>query len=172
MPGSPHCSQGFVRPINLVQTEVQRELVRFSLYFQNARSVKNKADRLCDFICSNDIDILALTEMWLCQGYREATVLASLVPPGYSIQHQAHESGYGGVAVVHKDNVTIAPLDIATYTTFECLDLTVKTNLPTSLSVKYRPPTSSKNGLIFTKFHCFPGDKDPPVWPPADWWLL
>ena len=112
----------------------------------------NKAYRLCDFICSNDIDILAVTEMWLHPGNHDATVLASLVPPGYSIRHQARESGYGGVAVVHKDNVAIAPLDIATYTTFECLDLTVKTNPPTSLSVIYRPPPSSKNGLTFNKF--------------------
>ena len=123
-----------------MQTEVQRNLPRLSLYFQNACSVKNKADRLCDFICLNDIDILALTKTWLHPGNHDATVLASLVPPGYSIRHQVSESGYGGFAVVHKDNVTIAPLDIATYTTFECLDLTVKTNPPTSLSVIYRPP--------------------------------
>ena len=59
---------------------------------------------------------------------------------------------YGGVAVVHKDNVTIAPLDIAPYMTFECLDLTVKTNPRTSLSTIYRPRPSPKNGLNFNKF--------------------
>ena len=49
--------------------------------------------------------------MQLRLGNHDATVLASLIPPGYSIGHHACESGYGGVAVVHDYNVTIAPLD-------------------------------------------------------------
>ena len=149
VPGSPHCSQGFVRPIKLRFRENSQGFL-YTFKMPAERKIK-----LIGFVTSSarmTFYILALTETWLHPGNHDATVLASLVPPGYSIRHQACESGYGGVAVVHKDNVAIAPLDIATYTTFECLDLSVRTNPSTSLSVIYRPPPSPKNVLTFNKF--------------------
>ena len=44
----------------------------------NIRSLKNKTTSLFDFIVSQNIDVLALTETWLCCG--DNAVLNDLLP--------------------------------------------------------------------------------------------
>ena len=53
-----------------------------------------------DFIVSQNIDVLALTETWLCCG--DNAVLNELLPPGYDIRHVDRERRGGGVALIYK----------------------------------------------------------------------
>ena len=66
----------------------------------NIRSLKNKTTSLFDFIVSQNIDVLALTETWLCCG--DNAVLNDLLPPGYDIRHVDRERRGGGVALIYK----------------------------------------------------------------------
>ena len=70
--------------------------------FNNARSVRNKAVSIADFVMSQDIDILALTETWLGRD-TDKTVLRELVPTGYNILHVPRTDGRrgGGVAFLY-----------------------------------------------------------------------
>ena len=66
----------------------------------NNQSLKNKTTSLFDFIVSQNIDVLALTETWLCSG--DNAVLNELFPPGYDIRHVDRERRSGGVALIYK----------------------------------------------------------------------
>ena len=63
--------------------------------YLNIRSLKSKTTSLFDCIVSPNLDVLALTEMWLCNG--DNIILNELLPPGYDIRHVDRE----GEVVVH-----------------------------------------------------------------------
>ena len=68
----------------------------------NARSVKNKALSVADFVISRDNDVLTLSETWLGTD-TDNQVVNELVPSDYTIQHKHG----GGVAVLYKCGLTI-----------------------------------------------------------------
>ena len=49
----------------------------------NIRSLKNKTTSLFDFLVSQNLDVIALTETWLCNG--DNIILNELLPPGYDM---------------------------------------------------------------------------------------
>jgi len=69
----------------------------------NCRSVKNKTLSICDFVLTNDYDLVALTETWLGSSVDEVCV-SELVPSGYEIKHvpRCGRRRGGGVAVIYK----------------------------------------------------------------------
>ncbi|CAG2215034.1 unnamed protein product [Mytilus edulis] len=89
------------------RTAISQIIDRISLISLNARSVKNKSTSICDFMLSNDADILALTETWLGTSI-DKQVISEITQNGYSI-HQISRKGKtgGGVAVIHKSNIEI-----------------------------------------------------------------
>lgn len=60
----------------------------------NCRSAVNKTVAINDYIVSNDIDFLVLTETWF--GKETDNVILSELTPGIT--------GGGGLAVIHKKN--------------------------------------------------------------------
>ena len=52
----------------------------------NCRSVKNKTTSINDFIVSNHVDLLAITETWLGSEI-DKVVVAEMIPSGYDIHH-------------------------------------------------------------------------------------
>lgn len=118
----------------------------------NPRSIKNKTDSLCDFIVTNDFDIVALTETWLGSKLDKVCV-GELVPTGYSIKHVPRQDGRagGGVAVLHKLGLSVKILSSSAdkaFTHFEHMDCHISADGHTTrLAVVYRPPPSSRNGL-------------------------
>ena len=64
-----------------VKSSVQSKCLNFVSL--NIRSLKNRTTSLFDFIVSQNIDALALTETWLCCG--DNSVMNELLPPGYDI---------------------------------------------------------------------------------------
>ncbi|CAG2254533.1 unnamed protein product [Mytilus edulis] len=118
----------------------------------NARSVKNKTLSINDYLISNDIDILALTETWL-GSIADKCVISELVPNGYGIHHISRtERKGGGVAIIHKSNLEIKPIKRKKQLTqFELLECSINSNL-FRLFVVYRPPPSRNNKLKTTTF--------------------
>ena len=118
----------------------------------NIRSLKNKTTSLFDFIVSQNLDVLALTETWLCNG--DNINLNELLPPGYDIRHVDGGMRGGGVALIYKKDISFRNIVTTNeITQFELLDCIIKVNkLSTRVVVVYRPPPSCKNGLRYEDF--------------------
>ena len=58
-----------------------------NLALLNARSIRNKTDFITDYICENDLDIIALTETWLTDDPKDSPNTSKLIPEGYSFAH-------------------------------------------------------------------------------------
>ena len=125
----------------------------------NTQSVKNKSDSLADYICENDCDLFGISETWLGT-YVDEHVISEMLPSGYDILHvprQGRNSGYGGVALVYKRNMSVtlhhSSLTSA-FRSFEHMECSVKSNGHEFLVViVYRPPPSKKNGLKTCVFY-------------------
>ena len=123
----------------------------------NPRSVKNKALSVQDFIVSQDLDILGLTETWLGTAVDRAC-LAELIPPGFDIKHVPRQDGRsgGGVAVIHKSTISLTVLQSSrdkVFSQFEYMDCQLSLASQTlRLAVVYRPPPSHANGLKTSAF--------------------
>ena len=117
----------------------------------NIRSLKNKTTSLFDFIVSQNLDVLALTETWLCNG--DNIILNELLPPGYDIRHVDRGRRCGGVSLIYKKYISFRNIVITNeITQFELLDCIIKVNkLSTRVVVVYRPPPSCKNGLRYCR---------------------
>lgn len=117
----------------------------------NVRSVKNKTLAISDYIVSEDIDVLALTETWLGSDV-DATVISELLPSGYEFDHipRTGRNG-GGVGVIYRAGIHVNVIDSsksAAFAHFEYMDCRVKVNDTfLYMSVVYRPPPSKANGL-------------------------
>ena len=93
----------------------------------NIRSLKNKTTSLFDFIVSQNLDVLALTEMWLCND--DDIILNELLPPGYDIRHVDRGRRGGGVALIYKKDISFGNIVITNgITQFELLDCIIKVN--------------------------------------------
>ena len=111
----------------------------------NTRSVKNKAISLCDFIHSNDFDIVALTETWLGTCV-DGTCIEELVPSGYKINHVPRKDGRrgGGIAIICKNSIDLSIISSSNdseFLNFEYMDCNIVTKgFSMRLATIYRPP--------------------------------
>ena len=125
-----------------------------SLFTMNCRSVKNKTISVCDFISSNNADIVALTKTWLGTSI-DTSVIAELLPDGYIIVHiPRRDRRVGGCAVIFKSTIDVSLLANSNpFTHFELLDCSVKINTQQiRLCVIYRPPQSKSNNHKIATF--------------------
>ena len=109
-----------------VKPSVQSKCLNF--VYLHIRSLNNKTTSLFDFIVSQNFDILALTETWLCCD--DNVVLNKLLPSGYDIRHVDRERRGGGVALIYiYINISfrnIVPTNEMAQ--FELLDCIIKVN--------------------------------------------
>jgi hypothetical protein len=123
----------------------------------NPRSVKNKTIAICDFILSNDFDLVAFTETWLGSTV-DKTWSSELVPNGYRIQQvpRPGKTRGGGVAISYKANIDFKMLTSSSdghFSTFEYSDCNIAINKNSlCLSVIYKPPPSQQNGFSTNEF--------------------
>jgi hypothetical protein len=117
----------------------------------NINSVRCKAPLVHDLISDHCLDILALTETRL-QADMPNAIKLDPAPPGYSIHHvhrsltASHPLG-GGVAVIHRDCLSVSPISCALSPTSFELQLVRFTSVtpPITAAIIYRPPDSSKS---------------------------
>ena len=122
----------------------------------NPRSVKNKTIAICDFILSNNFDLVAFTETWFGSTV-DKTWSSELFPNGYRIQQvpRPGKTRGGGVAIIYKANIDFKMLTSSSdrhFSTFEYIDCNIALNKSSlRLSVIYRPPPSQKKRFQYKR---------------------
>lgn len=132
----------------------KRDIQSLQLYTLNCRSVKNKALSICDYITSNNIDIMALTETWLGTD-TDNIALADLVPDGFDIYSVPRQNRRGGgVALVYKTGLKVNMIKSQeVFTSFEHLECIIGSKNSTfRLCIIYRPPASKLNNVKTSVF--------------------
>ena len=74
----------------------------------NPGSVKNKTQSLCNFITTDNFDIVALTETWLHK-CTDKQIINEIVPAGFEIKHVPRPKNRegGGVAIIFKSTISV-----------------------------------------------------------------
>ena len=140
------------RSLIIVKTTNTCNVRPSKLALWNCRSIKNKITSICDCNINDKLDILVLTETWLCNNARDSAILDYYLP-NYQFFHKPRAQRGGGVGVILRKGYDTHELVSNQYSSFEHLDLAISsgsTNLHL-LSV-YRPPPSKKNKLTVAKF--------------------
>jgi exonuclease III len=155
-----HAGQTGVNNNNLIPIPAQKDSHQPTVNFLrvcslNARSVRNKADEISEFIIDQELDILAITETWLSPGNKDNIVLGSLTPSGYQISHNPRKSGRGGgVAFIYKDTLTFKLQPSSTFASFEHIEALISTgNDSIRLVCIYRPPNGSRSAKPPSQFY-------------------
>ncbi|KAK6171545.1 hypothetical protein SNE40_019711 [Patella caerulea] len=132
-----------------VKDSPARELLNSTVSLLNARSVKHKTIELNDFICEHDLDILAVTEIWL--GANDDAVF---VPDAYFIQHKPrHSRNGGGLALIYKNLFELQTQNQTSYSSFEYLDCIVDSlSSAFRIDVLYRPPDNRLKSKFIDEF--------------------
>lgn len=124
----------------------------------NCQSVCNKTEMIVDYITEKKVDILGLTETWLCEGEKHSNVVADLVPNGYDIVNVPRPTHGGGVAVIYRSSYKCAPLLSFKAVSFESVTCELRRgNDALKLAVIYRPPTTANTseGSFWDEFADF-----------------
>ena len=121
----------------------------------NAQSVCSDPTDISEFILTEEIDLLYVTETWLKGDERDNVILAELIPPNYKILHQArkHGKGGGGVAVIHRGDLSVKLCSSKQYESFEhILTKLTSGSMTYHVITLYRPPPNSKNKFSNSQF--------------------
>ena len=111
----------------------------------NVRSAVHKAALIHDVTADSNLDALVLTETWVTSDAPDAIKL-DVAPPGYQVIHQPRGSSSdkrgGGVAIVHRDCITVRPIDVGKPSEFEVLAtrLTTQPTVHVTVVSIYKPP--------------------------------
>ena len=123
---------------------------RLRLAHLNAHSVCNKTDSIRDLVIDNQLDVCAILETWLYFGHMAAK---DILPPGYALKHKHRPTEHqedtkkrdgkrgGGVAVIHRDSLTVSRVSSTAYSSMECLQCLLKLGSDVlRLVIVYRRP--------------------------------
>ncbi|XP_040912342.1 uncharacterized protein LOC121193970 isoform X2 [Toxotes jaculatrix] len=118
----------------------------------NTRSLNNKSLILNEFITDNKLDLLCLTETW--HKPMDYVALNQTTPTGYSyVDNPRAEGRGGGIAVIHRDDLTLSPLSIPAASSFEHLAFRLPGPQSLTVAIIYRPPKTTSSFLSdFTDF--------------------
>ncbi|XP_063951767.1 uncharacterized protein LOC135153244 [Lytechinus pictus] len=124
----------------------------------NARSLMNKETEVCDFIISERIDVLAVTESWLRGDGRDSPTIAGIqnTLQDFKLLKLPRKGKRGGGLCVILRNSFSTKKKPHVFDTFECLEVTASSRKMSSqrslsLFVIYRPP-SCLRGQSFGHF--------------------
>ena len=70
----------------------------------NARSLHNKTSAFSEFVSSNDLDMIGVTETWLRPSDTQG-LLDEITPAGFQLHHVPHGNKRGGVAVFVRNDI-------------------------------------------------------------------
>ena len=119
----------------------------------NAQSLRNKTSALSEFVSSNDLDIIGVTETWL-QPSDTQGLMDEITYAGFQLHHVPHRNKKGGGVVVFVLTVCIGQTD--QHVTFEHITVKLSDRQSSQLMIHtiYRPPSTSKRKFI-EEFNCF-----------------
>ena len=121
----------------------------------NARSMIQKTTLIHDVISVNRLDLLAMTETWVCENSPDVHK-SNAAPAGFSIVHAhrritPHTRGKqhgGGVAFIHREDIRVRVIPTPSTRPFEILLVKViNCTIGLTIAVIYRPPSTKLNRL-------------------------
>ena len=111
----------------------------------NAQSVRNKTDMIVDHVTDHELDVVCITESWLCESGDERTI-KELTPDGYTFFHVPRRKGCrekhgGGIAILYRSSFNLTTKAEFQASSFENCEITL-TSASTSvrIAVIYRRP--------------------------------
>ena len=138
---------------NLLTIKTDSRAIPAKLALINARSVRNKADIIVDYVVEHDFDIVCITETWLSGN--DAASIAAITPDGYDFRHLPRPNRRGGgVSILFKTSFHLCSVTPLPAKTFEGIEVVLRVR-PTStvrIVTIYRPPSSGKNTTLFSEF--------------------
>ena len=129
-----------------------------NVYYTNARSVCNKAHSFYEFIVSNDVDIMIITETWIAS--IDDIVIGQITPIGYSYRIANRTDRYGGgIIVIYKSDISFSKEIIQEHLSFENLKTNIElNNQQISLICIYRPSSDNRKRIFMNEFQDYIGD--------------
>ena len=116
----------------------------------NVRSLRNKTSALSDFVLSNDLDVVGVTETWLRPSDTQG-LMDEITPAGFQL-HQVPRKNKkgGGVAVLVRNGIDSVHCQTDRRETFEHITVKLSDRQSSQLLVHviYRPPSTSKSRFI------------------------
>ena len=116
----------------------------------NVRSLPNKTSAFSDFVLSNDLDIVGVTETWLRPSDTQG-LMDEITPAGFQLHQVPRENKKGGgVAVLVRNDIDSVRYQIDRRETFEHITVKLSDRQSSQLLVHviYRPPSTSKSRFI------------------------
>ena len=116
----------------------------------NVRSLRNKTSAFSDFVLSNDLDIVGVTETWLRPSDTQG-LMDEITPAGFQLHQVPRENKKGGgVAVLVRNDIDSVRCQIDRRETFEHITVKLSDRQSSQLLVHviYRPPSTSKSRFI------------------------
>lgn len=145
---SPRMRRRRVNFDNLRQLQVHHqpkrspEQVLSKMALINARSLVNKTFILNDFVVSNDLDMLLITETWLRPG--DLAPLTELLPQDYLFLNSPRSTGRGGGLVsVFENKFSCQSLSTNAFKSFELQLFRLNAENAVVVALIYRPPKST-----------------------------
>ena len=129
----------------------------FKVMFLNARSVKNRAFDICDYIMQAKFPSF-LCETWLRPEGDEADC-AALTPPGFCLKSLPEQSGTGGgLAALRRTsltkNIAVSTRDFV-FTAFEICEVRLSYDGHTAVFLSVYLPPPSPHLVDRTRMQCF-----------------
>ena len=109
----------------------------------NCLSIVNKTSDFKVELMEHNLDVCAITKTWIREG--DDTTAIQLCLDGYSSVSIPREGRIGGgIAIVHRSDITLRSKSVYNYQTMECADFLLEfQNMLVNLCVIYRPPDTS-----------------------------
>jgi len=100
--------------------------------YMNARSINNKTTEINEYICDNNIHVLALTETWLTGTTKDDATKNEIKPAGYEIAHLARKGRKGGgVGIIYRGSLKKTREVRKSHKSFEAIELQLSTRTDT-----------------------------------------
>ena len=116
---------------------------KLNLALFNIRSIVEKSSSVNDLICTENLDVLFLTETWLKSDGN--VILAPACPPNYSFIHSVREGKRGGgLANIFSNVLKFKSLSLGSFSSFEYQATILDNKSPVLMISVYRPPKCSK----------------------------
>jgi hypothetical protein len=133
----------------------------FNIGVFNAQSVANKSASICEWIISDSIDAVAVTESWH-DGPDSPSIIAC-TPAGYSFIEAARprslkhshstKANHGGVCLFYRNTLQVNRVMLGNYSTFEYVSGRVHSScLSVLIIVIYRPGSTTAKTEFFEEF--------------------
>ena len=117
----------------------------------NIQSVGNKTIKINSLLNELDLDILMLTETWLCNNISDSSKIKEMTPKLHNFYHKPRENKWGGgVGMFIKKSFTkVQLMKTINFNSFEYMDVKI-TSFSKNFRIItiYRPPNKSKNEFI------------------------